>query len=502
MNADGERALVKKFKTRSGYCLYETRSNRLLRVTPEMYAVLDEFMGLSEERIIHDSLSSEKTQKIEHAFSVLNDLSSKHGFFRPGPLERRVAPICKEAIASQIVNGAQMITLEATHACNLRCKYCIFSGGYEFARPHGTQHMSFDTAKAAVDFYLASRKQTDEISIGFYGGEPLLNFKVIQQCCHYAREAERKSGKNRRLRFSITTNGTLLDDEKISWLIDQEFAITVSCDGPAHIHDEHRIFPTGKGTFDKVFQSLQNIYHKNPLYYDSHVLINCVLCPCSNLMDIRDFFEEHDHLFANKLNISMVSEGNPLFFAQHPAYAARDEDLQSLHQEYMDAHIRDGNPRDLLHNSFARQLFEHDYLMFYRRPVFDRAIDPLDRVNTCFPGERKLFVDVGGGLHVCERVTHNFPIGDVWNGYDIDLMENMFNDFVVTMNSETCRNCWAVQMCPKCFTVGKDGKFTQAFQQEECPRYLDWLETVITNSCAVQEHNPSAFEYMDDYIIS
>ena len=129
-------------------------------------------------------------------------------------------------------------------------------------------------------------------------------------------------------------------------------------------------------------------------------------------------------------------------------------------------------------------------------------MDPLCRINACFPGERKILIDVNGDCHICERVTRNFPIGDVWNGYDINKVKTVFNTFATTMNSDTCRNCWGVHLCSKCFTEGTDGKFPSDFQFVDCPSQLNWLETKITNYCKVLEKNPTAFDYMEKYVIS
>src|SRR5271157_3433310 len=103
---------------------------------------------------------------------------------------------------------------------------------------------------------------------------------------------------------------------------------------------------------------------------------------------------------------------------------------------------------------------------------------------------------------MCERVTHHFAIGDVWKGYDIERINKTFNDFALTMDSDTCRNCWGVRLCPYCFTKGTDGEFPKDFQLVDCPNELSWLETRITNYCAALEKNPRAFDYMDNIKIS
>jgi len=472
-----------------------------MRVTAEMFELVDSLRETPKENII-GSIKPDN-QMVKSASDKLEELSDNYGLFQSGPLKQRVAPVCNDFTAAQIRNGSKMLTIEATDSCNMRCDYCIFSGGYQFYRQRGSRNISIETARAAVDYYLSHKKGKEQVSIGFYGGEPLLNFDVIEKCCEYAREVEKINGQDRRLDFSITTNGTLLDDERISWLMEKEFSITVSCDGPASIHDKHRVFPNGRGSFDIVFQNLQKIYKKDKHFYKHHILINCVICPCSNLMDLRNFFERYSHLFGDgKLKVSNISEGNADYFKRHPPYLNRNEDLEDLHREYINAHIFGKTSNKDFLNSFSRQFFEQDYLFLHRRNVLNKAVDPLHRINTCFPGERKVFVDVDGNLHMCERVNRHFPIGDVWNGYDVERIKTIFNDFALTMDSDTCRSCWGVHLCQKCFTEGTNGVFPNNFQIVDCPNQLKWFETKITNYCSILEKNPSAFDYMDKYIIS
>ena len=270
MALDCNKPLVKRIRTPSGYYLYDSRSNRLLQVTKRMSEIIDCVDIVPEEEILN--LHKDKATT-KHAINILRELSQKKGLFRPGPLKARGSLVYDDFVASQLKYGAEMMTLEVTDLCNLRCHYCIFSGGYEYYPKHGVRKMSTEVGRRAIDFYLSTRMDAQELSIGFYGGEPLLNFDLVQYCCEYAIESEKKNGQTRQLHFSITTNGTLLSNETISWLMDKEFNVTVSCDGPAHIHDKHRILPSGKGSFDQVFLNLQEIYEKNPKYYENHILI-------------------------------------------------------------------------------------------------------------------------------------------------------------------------------------------------------------------------------------
>ncbi|MGB7537508.1 MAG: hypothetical protein WBM17_03115, partial [Anaerolineales bacterium] len=184
------RPLVKKLQTEDGYYAYDARTNRILRLTPAMYDILNIFDAAPENEIMRIMADRHSQEEIRHALGILNELAGVKGLFLAGPLERRSAVIDSEAVAKAVSQGSELMTLEITDNCNLRCKYCIFSGGYPHSRTHGTHSMPFSVVKAAVDFHRSFRENAKNLSIGFYGGEPLLNFNMIQQCVDYVHQCE------------------------------------------------------------------------------------------------------------------------------------------------------------------------------------------------------------------------------------------------------------------------------------------------------------------------
>lgn len=157
--------------------------------------------------------------------------------------------------------GLQQLILEVTSACNLRCKYCIFSGNYNIMRTHNTISMDFATAKKAIDMYLEMFQTGQDFNpdrtptIAFYGGEPLLNYKLIKECIEYI---ERKY-RNLKVRYTTTTNGTLLTDEIIHFFKKYDVNILVSLDGPEEEHDRNRVYANGKGTFKDIYRNIEKL---------------------------------------------------------------------------------------------------------------------------------------------------------------------------------------------------------------------------------------------------
>lgn len=180
------------------------------------------------------------------------------------------------------------LILQVTQQCNLRCKYCAYSGNY-YNRSHTSNRMDFETAKKAIDFYLKRSEKADQLALSFYGGEPLLEFELIKKCVSYI--LQRKGDK--KILFTMTTNGTLMTEDVIEFLVKYEFNLMISLDGDKKSHDINRRFKTGKGSFDIILENLSRLKAYNEEYY-SKVLFNCVISSSSDLENIYRFYSEED----------------------------------------------------------------------------------------------------------------------------------------------------------------------------------------------------------------
>lgn len=156
-------------------------------------------------------------------------------------------------VHSSINTGTTQIILELTEECNLRCQYCIYNENYKNNRNFGLKRMSKETAFKAIDF-LVENGDKSEISITFYGGEPLLEFQLLKEVIEYSKLVM----PERRKHFSFTTNLTLLTEEMANYFSTVEnLSILCSIDGPKEIHDEHRKYRNGTGTFDNVYDNFK-----------------------------------------------------------------------------------------------------------------------------------------------------------------------------------------------------------------------------------------------------
>ena len=174
----------------------------------------------------------------------------------------------KETIKREFKKISQ-ITFETTQDCNLSCKYCIYSKSYKNTRNITRKKLEFKTAKKALDliFALIKDRRNKSFAIGFYGGEPMLNFDTVRRIVEYAQI----HFTDFEINFSMTTNGTLFKKEDIDFLSEHKFRLLVSLDVPEDVHNAKRVYRSGEGTFEKITENLKKIKKTYPNYYNKHL---------------------------------------------------------------------------------------------------------------------------------------------------------------------------------------------------------------------------------------
>ena len=193
-----------------------------------------------------------------------------------------------ESLERELASGLHQLILELTQSCNRSCRYCTYSGHYPDERKHSGERMSSETAFRAIEFFLArTDRDAREIPIGFYGGEPLLNFPLLKRCVEHA-----MTMGGSRVRAGVTTNGTLLNKEVARFLIDRNVRVSVSLDGPRSIHDRWRVDAARRGTYSRVRGCLDLIRHLDREYFDRNVSLIAVLAPPLDLGRLKRFYFE------------------------------------------------------------------------------------------------------------------------------------------------------------------------------------------------------------------
>jgi len=314
------------------------------------------------------------------------------------------------------------LCLHIAHDCNLKCLYCFAEEG-EY---HGARSlMSFDVGKKAIDFLVAHSKKRRNLEIDFFGGEPLMNFDVVKEIVTYAKSIEQKFNKN--FRFTITTNGVLLNEDNMDFINEHMYNVVLSCDGRKDVHDYMR--PTGnkKGSYDVIMPKFKELIQKRgqKSYY------------------IRGTFTHHNLDFSKDV-LHMADEGfdlisvEPVVAPLDASYAILPEDIQLLLKEY----------EDLATTMSKRRKEGSDFTFFHFMVDLSGGPCVAKRLTGCGAGFEYLAVTPQGDLYPCHQFVgmEQFKMGTVESGVTNLTLQTEFKSCNVYAKEE-CQACWAKFYC-------------------------------------------------------
>ena len=315
------------------------------------------------------------------------------------------------------------IALFVTHACNMRCVYCYIDG--EQYNKRGL--MSRETAFRAVDWLMVNSGKAESVTIGFFGGEPLLNFPLIKAVVPYATNMAAKKGKQ--IKFSITTNGSLLNSEILRFLRDEKFEVLISFDGPAEYHNRQRPFKNGKGSYSRVFANVQMLSAVIP-----NLTGRATFCGDIDPVRIKESMQQAGFTTCNIVNVSPVPSKR---WSSKPP----DGKIKALRQ--MQAFNR-SEASELLVAIRARRI-HGDHLPGLVKVIAELCAGQ-KRHYGCGIGKGMVGISVTGDIYPCHRfVGHEeLCLGNVSNC--VISGSNCYWRAVVDVLPE-CRSCWARYLC-------------------------------------------------------
>ncbi|MCU0284855.1 MAG: radical SAM protein, partial [Acidobacteria bacterium] len=292
---DGFKPLFKLFSTETEQLIYDTGTNKILSCEEGVYFFLGAYQRNDFNKALIEMKQKYSDSDVLDNLTIIKDTIETEGILQTDPrkikmddeLFYRVSDLGKEYLP--------MITLEVTSRCNLRCMYCIYNEPFKEARDHSPTDMSWNVARKSIDLLACNSKKAGELFITFYGGEPLLNLKVIKKSVAYARE----SLKERPLNFSITTNCTLVDESTSRFLAENNFSILASIDGPKDIHDNYRVDSNGNGSFDRSMRGLKILVDAFGEEKVSKIALNMVFAPPfseEKIYRINQFLKDTNYL--------------------------------------------------------------------------------------------------------------------------------------------------------------------------------------------------------------
>lgn len=411
-------ALVHKFKQGNEYYVIDVNSGTLHIIDKIVYDILSD-----DERIISlsEALSNleckYENSEIEEAYSEIQELIKRDMLYSEDLYE----DIAKNSDSSRYYIKA--LCLNIAHDCNLRCKYCFADEGeYKGER----KLMTPEIGKKAIDFVIEKSGPRKNIEVDLFGGEPLLAFDTVKEIIEYAKLKEKEHNKN--IRFTMTTNSVLLNDEIMEYIDKNMGNIVLSIDGRKEVNDRVRIHVDGSGCYDHILPKIKkmvSIRDKSKQYYVRGTFTR------NNL----DFYEDIKHLA--DLGFKEISVEPVVLPADNPL-SLREEDIPKIFGQY-----------DKLYEEMLKRHREGNDFKFYHFNI-DLKGGPCvyKRISGCGAGHEYVAITPDGDIYPCHQFVGNekFKLGNL---SDSRLDEKIIDQFknANVYNKPKCRNCWAKFYC-------------------------------------------------------
>ena len=387
------------------------------------YDIIEIFEEKSREDVIKEIskkyLDAENVTltDIEECYDDICELRDMGKLFTPDTFE----PMA-DKLKAKTAGVVKALCLHIAHTCNLNCSYCFASQG----KYHGERAvMSYEVGKRALDFLIENSGTRRNLEVDFFGGEPLLNFDVVKQLVAYARSIEKEKGKN--FRFTLTTNGVLIDDDVIEFSNREMSNVVLSLDGRKEIHDRFRVDYLGNGSFDKIVPKFQKLVEARggANYYMRGTFTHA---NPDFLEDIKVMLD----LGFNELSMEPVvcADGDPAELTT--------EDIEIVKEQYeklaelMLQRRREGRP-------FT---FYHYMIDLKGGPCIYK------RISGCGSGTEYMAVTPWGDLYPCHQFVgdEKYRLGSIYEGVTNTEIQKEFASCNVYAKGE-CRDCWAKLYC-------------------------------------------------------
>ena len=403
--------MVHQYKNNGYDIVLDVNSGAIHVVDDVTYDVIALYEGHTREEIVNSLRERYPETEVEEALDEVQMLVDNEELFTKDTYENYIMDFKKRPTV------VKALCLHIAHDCNLACQYCFAEEG-EY---HGRRAlMSFEVGKKALDFLIANSGNRRNLEVDFFGGEPLMNWQVVKDLVAYGREQEKLHDK--KFRFTLTTNGVLLNDEVMEFCNRAMGNVVLSIDGRKEVHDKMRPFRKGAGSYDLIvpkFQQFAESRHQDK-YYVRGTFTHYNL----------DFSEDVLHLA--DLGFKQISV-EPVVAEPKEPYAIREEDLPKLFEEY----------DKLAVEMIRRHKSGEDFNFFHFMIDLEGGPCVAKRLSGCGSGTEYLAVTPWGDFYPCHQFVGNekFLLGNVDEGI---LNTDIRDEF-------KCCNVYAKEKCRKCF---------------------------------------------------
>lgn len=403
-----------KFYLNDNYFVLDINSGSVHVVDKIVYDLVSDYEELDEDEIFSKYSSEYKKEDLSNALKEIESLVKDGLLFTDSAIEEM--PIYNPK------NIIKAMCLHVAHDCNLRCRYCFASQG-DF---HGDREiMDLECGKKALIFLLENSGNRKNLEVDFFGGEPLMNFDVVKELVKFGREEEKKYGKH--FRFTITTNGMLLNDEIDEFINENMDNVVLSLDGRKCINDNMRPTINNKSSYDVIVPKFKELVDKRK---DKDYYIRGTFTS-----DNLDFSE--DLLEFHKLGFKKTSI-EPVVCESFRPYALKEEHLEKILKEY----------EKMSKDYIEIRKKDEDFLFFHFMIDLNQGPCIIKRTVGCGAGSEYVAVTPQGDIYPCHQFVgeDDFKMGNVFTGLkNTDIRDNFKKTNVLTKTE--CRTCWARYYC-------------------------------------------------------
>ncbi|RBP68346.1 uncharacterized protein DES36_103108 [Alkalibaculum bacchi] len=404
--------MIHKYKLEDTYILLDVNSGGVFQIDEITYDILDYYPDVNKEQTIENLKNKYSIEELSEIIDEIDQLINRNELFTK-----------QDVINPNFINNTviKAMCLHVSHDCNIRCKYCFASQG-DFQGDRLL--MDEETGKKAIDFLIENSKGRRNLEIDFFGGEPLLNFELVKTLVDYGREQEKIHNKN--FRFTMTTNGVLLDEETMEYINENMHNVVLSIDGRKEVNDRMRYTPNNKGTYDIILSKIKAMADKrgDKEHYVRGTYTKYNLDFSNDVIHLADCGFKH---------ISV----EPVVTDPKMDYAITREDLPVLFNEY-----------EKLTKEYLKRQEDKPFRFYHFNVDLDHGPCLYKRVSGCGAGNDYIAITPQGDIYPCHQFVgdEKFKLGTIFEGIVNTTVKDEFHEANLTEKAK-CTDCWAKYFC-------------------------------------------------------
>lgn len=453
------------FQTSNNFYLYDPKLRKILLCHPIFYYLLRmEPAGKTTDQLISSvkkdyqlpdfmrKISKKQLLYYYKKYESLRDVGYFQGLNIPEILNENIK---LEEIQVMLANLRQ-VTLETTERCGMDCHYCGYGSFYNDYGKRKNKDLDINAAKNLINYLVnlwnssLNISRDRNITISFYGGEPLLNFSFINEMVLFIKNLH---APNNVFNFTMTTNGALLD-KYMNYLVENDFGLLISLDGDEE-SNVYRVFKNGDPTFRIVFNNIKKLQEEYPDYFEKKVNFNSVFHNKSTVSKVYHFFKENFEKMPSLADVSPngIAPSKKEEFLRTYSDINKDlyqsENSDNIGEIEKDMFIKLPSIKSVSFFLQRHTGFVYDNYNELRYPEITKKMLP---TGTCFPFYKKVFLTVNGKILPCERISHQYSLGYVNSkkvNIDFDAIANRYNTYFNKIRKQ-CNHCYGFETCQKC----------------------------------------------------